>query len=256
MYENIRKPNLLKNIPLLFIRALPSLYYYGKFEPKFTQTGCEQLYLQNLEYLRSALELLNKQMNAELLNEIIKILDQIKTNPQMDVLSIVERFTLQLSDYCNSHVTECRNFYRENKQKLIDLYKDKVTPLKVLVTDVEPDQKLPHLLGDFCYFNIQNAYMNDSDYTDKLSENDFAVLTNIDTNEIHSQIEQIDAFHKPAMIVTGIDKSNADNKSGIRHAMQLIRRGFPVIFKILTPIRLFTSVEKTYFRYHAQPETI
>lgn len=256
MYEDIRKPGLLKNIPLLFIRALPSLYYYGKFGTKFTQSGCEQLYLQNLDYLRSVIELLDKQMSAERLNKIVKVLDQIKTKPQMDVLSNVENFTIQLSNYCNSHVNESHNFYKENKQRLIDLYKDKVIPLKVLVTDVEPDQKLPHLLCDFCYFNIQNAYMNDSDYTDKLSENDFAVLTNIDTNEIHRQIEQIDAFHKPAMIVTGIDKTAADNKSGIRHAMQLIRRGFPVIFKILTPIRLFTSVEKTYFRYHAQPISI
>jgi hypothetical protein len=252
MYESIRKPGLLKNIPLLFIRALPSIYYYGKFGMKYTHTKCKQLYHQNLEYLICAIDLLNKQMHTEHLNEIIKILDQLKTDPHMDVLSQVERFTIQFSDYCNLNVNECRSFYKENKQKLIDLYREKVSPLHILITDVQPDQKLPHLLYNFCYYNIQNEFIKNPDYTDKLSANDFVVLTNIDTNEIHRQIEQVDAFHKPAMIVVGIDDPDSKNKPTIRHAMQLIRRGFPVIFKILTPIRLFTSVEKTFFNYHAQ----
>ncbi len=252
MYENIRKPGLLKNIPLLFIRALPSLYYYGKFGMKFTHTGCKQLYQQNLEYLMCAIELLYKQLHAEHLTEMIKILERMKVTPNMDMLIQVERFTMQFSNYCNSNVTECRNFYKENKQRLIDLYKEKVSPLHILVTDIQPDQKLPHLLCDFCYYNIEHVFVNNPDYTDKLSANDFVVLTNIDTNEIHRQIEQVDAFHKPVLIVVGIADTDSKNKPTIRHAMQLIRRGFPVIFKILTPIRLFTSVEKTFFSYHAQ----
>ena len=169
MYENIRKPGLLKNIPILFIRALPSLYYYSKFGIKFKHDGCRQLFMQNLEYLMCAMELINKQINNEQLDQTINILDQLRTIRHQDIIPTVERFTINLSDYCNKNIQECRNFYKENKQKLIDLYRNKVIPLHILITDIQTDQKLPHLLSDFCYYDIQHAFMDKEDYTDKLS---------------------------------------------------------------------------------------
>ena len=253
MYENIRKPGLLKNIPLLIIRALPSLYYYGKFGNKCNNSGCEQLYLQNLNYLKYALKLMNNQMSVNSLDQTIKILDHLDTNQNQEILSVIEHLTTNLSDYCNVNIQECRNFYKENKQKLIDLYRDTVSPLHVLVTDTQTDQRLPHLLCDVCYYDVQHARINSDDFSTMLGTNDFIILTNLNSSDIHSQIEQINSFQKPAMVVTEIDDSTLQNKIAIRHAMQLIRRGLPVIFKIFTPIRLFTSVEKTFFKYHARP---
>ena len=253
MYENIRKPGLLKNIPLLIIRALPSLYYFGKFGSKYNNAGCEQLFLENLDYLKHALKLMYSQMNTNSLDQTIKILDHMDTSPIQDILPTIERLTTDLSDHCNANIQECRNFYKENKQKLIDLYRENVTPLHVLVTDMQTDQRLPHLLCDVCYYDVQHARIKSDDFSTKLGANDFVILTNLNTSDIHSQIEQIDSFQKPAMVVTGIDDSTSANKTAIRHAMQLIRRGFPVIFKIFTPIRLFTSVEKTFFKYYARP---
>jgi hypothetical protein len=253
MYENIRKPGLLKNIPLIIIRGLPSLYYYGKFGCNYDHEKCEKIFHQNLNYLKAALKVMKDQIEVNKLGQIIDTLDQLNIDNQDEILPAVEHITTDLSDCCSANIQKCRDFYKENKQKLIDLYREQVTPLRVLITDIQADHKILRQLCDFCYYDVQHTSLTSEDYPTMLSKNDFVILTNLDTSSIHYQIEQIDNFQKPAMIVTAIDISDAKNKTAVRHAMQLIRRGFPVIFKILTPIRLFTSIEKTYLKYHAQP---
>jgi len=220
MYENIRKPGLLRSIPLLFIRALPALYYYGKFSGKSDFPRGQKLYQQNLDYLTKAVTLMNKQISSSKLSPVQNLLNDINNISPEKIDDAIEQLTFALSGFCSENPDLCRRFYKENKQQLINLYRESVTPLHILTSDAEPEE--------------------------------FIVLTDLASSEIHREIERINAFHKPAMVVTMSDATTSENRTAIRHAMQLIRTGFPVIFKILTPIRLFTTIEKTFFKYHMQ----
>ena len=252
MYENIRKPGLLRGIPLLFIRALPALYYYGKFSGKSVFPRGQKLYQQNLDYLTKAIALMNIQISGSKLSPVQNLLNDIKNISPEKIDDAIEQLTFALSGFCSENPDFCHRFYKENKQQLINLYRESVTPLHILTSDAEPEEKLPHLLCDFCYYDVTRSSRHAEDYPDLLSENDFIVLTDLASSEIHREIERINAFHKPAMVVTMSDATTSENRTAIRHAMQLIRTGFPVIFKILTPIRLFTTIEKTFFKYHMQ----
>ena len=252
MYENIRKPGLLKDIPLLLIRALPALYYYGRYSINQDFPKGQKLYQENISYLNRVIAMMKGQLPYKKLITLDNILNDLKKIPNDQISPNVEHFTLALSELCSENPERCHNFYKENKQQLINLYRDSVTPLNILTKDILPEEKLCHLLDDFCHYKVTHSSSTQENYPDQLTINDFVVLSSLSSSDIHKEIEQIDAFHKPAIVISTSKQTNPDDKIALRHAMQLIRTGIPVIFKILTPIRLFTSIEKTYFKYHTQ----
>ncbi len=250
MYEEVRRPGMLKSIPLLYIRALPALYYYGKYCQDSDFPRGRILFQQNLDYLIKAIDLLAGHGMQSHVLQLQALVEEVAKSPGHKIGNAVEQLTIALSEFCTEHKETCHTFYQANKKVLIDIYRNSVTPLHVLSGDQEPPTKLPHLLCDYCYYDVTQASSKSENYSDLISENDFIVLTDLASSEIHREIERIDAFHKPAMVVSMSDAKNSESKTTIRHAMQLIRTGFPVIFKILTPIRLFTTVEKTFYKYH------
>ena len=72
MYDDIRKPNLLKNIPLVFIRALPSMYYFSKFSNSNIPDNARNLFQTNVEYLTMALRLLSKEIKDSEFEKLAK----------------------------------------------------------------------------------------------------------------------------------------------------------------------------------------
>jgi hypothetical protein len=252
MYENIRKPALLKDIPLLLIRALPALYYYGRYSINQDFPRGLKLFQQNITYLNKVIAIMKGQLPYKKLITLENILNDLKKISNDQITSTVEDFTLALSELCSENPERCHKFYKENKQHLINLYRESVSPLHILTKDILPEEKLCHLLDDFCHYKVTHFSSTQENYPDQLTLNDFVILSSLSSSNIHREIEQIDAFNKPAMVISTSKKTDADDKIAIRHAIQLIRTGIPVIFKILTPIRLFTSIEKTYFKYHTQ----
>jgi hypothetical protein len=252
MYENIRKPGLLRDIPLLFIRALPALYYHGRYAVNQDFPKGQKLYQQNINYLTRAIALMKGQLPYKKLVVLDNILKNLKEISNDQILKQVEQLTLALSDLCSENSEHCRKFYKENKQQLINLYRDSVSPLRILTKNTLPGEKLCHLLNEFCHYDVTHTSLDQDDFPDQLTANDFVVLCGLSSSDIHKDIDQIDAFHKPALVVSTSQQTDPNDKIALRHAMQLMRTGVPVIFKILTPIRLFTSIEKTYFKYHSQ----
>jgi hypothetical protein len=252
MYENIRKPGLLKNIPLLLIRALPVLYYYGRYSTNQDFPKGQKLFQQNITYLNRVIAMMKGQLPYKKLIALDNILNDLKEVPNDQISPNVEEFTLALSELCSENTDRCHKFYKENKQQLIDLYRNSVSPLHILTKDILPEEKVCHLLDDFCHYKVTHSSGTHVNYPDQLTINDFVLLSSLSASNIHQEIEQIDAFHKPAIVISTAQQTNPDDKIALRHALQLIRMGIPVIFKILTPIRLFTSIEKTYFKYHTQ----
>ncbi len=55
MYEEIRKPRMLQDVPISIIRPLPVLYYTNKFVTGRIRRRVRELYQSNLIYLGDAL---------------------------------------------------------------------------------------------------------------------------------------------------------------------------------------------------------
>ena len=49
MYEDIKKPALLKFIPMQLVRPLPSIYYYGKYENANENSRLKKFHDSNIE---------------------------------------------------------------------------------------------------------------------------------------------------------------------------------------------------------------
>ena len=114
MYENIRMPGLLKNIPLIMIRALPALYYYGRFANECKHAGCKQLFDQNLKFFRSAISLMQNKMGVDTPIPSLTKLNHPHNLPGQEILCAVEDLTTELSEFCTGNLMECREFYRKN----------------------------------------------------------------------------------------------------------------------------------------------
>ncbi len=63
MYEEIRKPRMLQDVPLSLIRPLPVLYYANKFVTSQISVKVRNLYQSNLTYLGDALLLIGQLIN-------------------------------------------------------------------------------------------------------------------------------------------------------------------------------------------------
>ena len=57
MYEEIRKPKLLKDVPTSLIRALPTLYYTNKLSSSEMPGRIQELYDSNVDFLNQALKI-------------------------------------------------------------------------------------------------------------------------------------------------------------------------------------------------------
>jgi hypothetical protein len=250
MYENIRKPALLKPIPLMWLRALPAMYYFGKYIDIDDHPRCRALFSESISYLSTVLTEFKKNQKYENISALIDRLHGISDIPQQDILAGVERFTQELSHICSVHTKQIQTHYKANKQKMIKQYQSSVTPLKVLVCGIPSDHKVHHILDTFCQYNLSFSDVHSRDYATLLAETDIVLLGDTSDTTILSVVDQMHAFNLPAVILLIFKKWESDDYLRSRHARQLIRMGIPVIYKIITPIRLFTTIDKSYMKYH------
>jgi hypothetical protein len=90
------------------------------------------------------------------------------------------------------------------------------------------------------------------DYSSKLIASDFVLFYCISSPEIHKQVNSLTTYHIPGLAMMHFDKDVAFNQEAIRHGAQLAKIGFCVLYKMFTPIRLFTTIDKTYLQYNLQ----
>ncbi|MCK5077802.1 MAG: hypothetical protein KAR38_15575, partial [Calditrichia bacterium] len=114
MYDDIKKPQLLKNIPMVFIRTLPILYYDSRYAKNNIPEKPGQIFHTHLEYFYNALSLLKKNIGKNILNEkneldeILKDVNSYKTLANNNRLAFLEKITVKLSKFFNQHKQELK----------------------------------------------------------------------------------------------------------------------------------------------------
>jgi len=258
MYEDIRKPRLLKNIPMLLIRALPSIYYYCKFAGNRVPERVSRIYHTHLDYLAQAIALFGERTQLGDLPRLSRSVAELKGKPASELSNHLEKLTIELSGVCTTHQKEIHRALQELRPALIDIYRQSAERITVLTVDNnnEPEKvdKLLSTLRNFCYYPAEKTAVSSSDYPQRIVKADFVVFASTYPPEIHSLMEAMQTYRKPVLALAAVEKEAQLDKQSIRHGSQLQRAGFPVLFRIFTPIRLFTSIDKIYMKFHLCPQ--
>ncbi|GAB4366964.1 MAG: hypothetical protein Kow0042_07210 [Calditrichia bacterium] len=253
MYEDIRKPTMLKHVPMVFIRALPVIYYYGKFAKEQIPDKARSLFATHLEYLVTALRMVGEQLKNSDFIQLADGFKQCELKPIPELLGEVETQTLRLSELCTANPNEIQNVVKTLRESILNWYLENVNRLSVLVTDIQSKSaatdKIISQLKNFCYYNVEQTLADSLEYPKKLVDHDFILFTSIDSPKIHELVQSLKAYRKPGLALAQVKKGEEIDNQIIRHGAQLMRNNFQVLFKVFTPIRLFTTVDKIYMHH-------
>lgn len=256
MYEKIRKPKLLKDVPLSLIRPLPVIYYSNYYANQGVPKSVQKLYKTNLHFLSNALEILSDLIQNDEYTQLADNTRELALSPSTDNLNKVEAISIKLGALCSL----CQSDLRENSQKiknqLTTLYPSIVDILKVTVVDnsmgKEDITKVVSILENFCQYKVVVVRPDAPEIITRLIDADLVLFYSIASPDIHNQVRSLETFYKPGLALTKIEGDGSPDKDIIRHGAQLMKTGFCVLFKMFTPLRLFTTIDKTFIAFHLQ----
>jgi hypothetical protein len=256
MYDEIRKPTLLRDIPLLLIRGLSPIYYYCKYANDHAPEAVKNHYINHLSYVASTIQLVGGILKDKNLCELSNSFRQLENLSSGDRLKKLEQLTTKLSAISAKLKSDFEKVVKEKKSELVEVYNQSIDKLKLLLVDNnnEPDRvkKLQGILGNFCLYEVDSVNIRAHHYPEKLINNDFIFFSSTHPSTIHQTVKSLKTYQKPGLAVAYIDRDGVVDRQAIRHGSQLQKAGFPVLFKVFTPIRLFTSVDKLYMKFHLQ----
>ena len=254
MYEEIRKPKLLKDVPTSLIRALPTLYYTNKYAGEKTSDRIEELYNSNVEFLAEGLKITGNLLKNNKFNATSNKVKELKGKPSDTLYNKTQDISSELAELCTATREDLRKNSREIKSQLSSLYPSLVNTINVLLIDnscgEEDISKVSGTLKNLCFYHVDKTEPVSADFSSKLISSDFALFYCISSPEIHKQVNSLTTYHIPGLAMMHIDKDVALSQEAIRHGAQLMKIGFCVLYKMFTPIRLFTTIDKTYLQYN------
>ena len=89
-------------------------------------------------------------------------------------------------------------------------------------------------------------------FSDEILENDFVVFASATPQTIHEDVNMLQTYHKPGLILGNLSQDSKLNQQTIRNGAWLRKSGYNVLFKIFSPLRLFTTIDKINIRYLLQ----
>jgi hypothetical protein len=254
MYEEIRRPKLLKPIPLIIIRSLSSLYYFAKYIQNSAPEKSQRIFSSNIEFLFTLLDILGKEFKQKQFFDLARRINQLINEKNTNLLQNLEKITIDLAGFCDNYQNAIHQAMKVLREQIVNMYKQKVTKIQVVVVDNDNDpagtEKIANILHNFCHYQVEKTKYPSSDYSGKMVNSDFTFITSTHPPQIHELVKSLKTYKKPGLAIAHIEKEGKANEQAIRHGAQLQRGGFPVLFKIFTPIRLFTSIDKIYMKYN------
>lgn len=254
MYEEIKKPRLLKDIPTVFIRSLPVVYYFDKYAQSSIPENIDQLYKSNLDFLTSVMNTTALELEIDSFKDISYSFSLLKQKKPGDNSEQSQKAAEMLAEKCSEYKNEVQNFIRKEKKAINDLYNSSVSKINTLIIKVNDDlfpiDKINSILKSFCYYNVDEAYPDSDNLSEKIINSDILIFSSTYNPEIHNYVKSLNSYKKPGIILVPLTGKTEIDHMSLRHSKQLQKAGYPVIFKSFTPIRLFTSIDKEYLKYN------
>ena len=120
MYDELRKPKLLKHVPMIIIRALPSIYYYSKFANSNDKQTPKMIFCEHINYLKKSLLFISENLAKDLFAEVIRNFENLKDSSLNDRLSTCEESINHMAAVFSENYTGIKPQLTTIKQKLIE----------------------------------------------------------------------------------------------------------------------------------------
>ena len=254
MYEEMRKPKLLKDVPLPLLRALPVIYYANKYAADAIPQIVNNLYQSHLDYLCLVLHTIAEQIYQPAFTELPDRFRLAGSPPAPSNLTAVQQLGTSLAHLCSDHKTDIKTQYQTIRARCSEIFKQKITPIRILLVDNKKDEealkKVMTILRTFCHYRTEYLSPTDQDADMIYTTADFVIFFSTASAYIHDQVRMLKTAGKPGLALVRFDDVKIADQTSIRLGRQLMKSGFPVLFNVFTPIRLFTSIDKTYIRHH------
>ena len=252
MYDEIRKPTLLKDIPMVLIRSLPSIYYFNEYANLSISEKPRRLFETNINFIDKSLKFYAEKLELSKCSEIAESFRNLqKLEPGKFSKQLLEA-TESLSEICTTHKDRFRSISRSEKQNFDKFYNEQVLKLKIILfSSAESNEKIDKIfstLKNYCKYDTDTVSCGSSEISEQIIKSDVIIFTSANSPKIHENIKQAASYKKPAIVLIPLS-GNGEDRLSLRHGKQLQNAGFHVIIKSFTPIRLFTSIDKEYIKY-------
>ena len=157
----INKPNLVKGIPPLIVRALPVPYYFGRYVRCRVPAKAEAIFNSYVSYLSQCLSQMSEIINDERCASLKTKIDQLTQLEPAKVEDEIIDITSQLSAFCTENREKIKDVYESDnglKNSLTELFDKVIKKIKVLLINnsdnAEWVEGLQSKLTNNCYYDV------------------------------------------------------------------------------------------------------
>jgi len=153
-----------------------------------------------------------------------------------------------------NHLDKLKKFIKSEKSKFNEIYNKNIIKLNIALVNTQEDKdilkKISSILKNNCNYNIESTIPNDSKYSDHILNSDFVIIDSTFNPEVHQIITSINSFKKPGIALVPMTGNSEEDRISLRHGNQIKKKGYHVIYKSFTPIRMFTSIDREYLKFN------
>jgi hypothetical protein len=255
----VRKPNIVRGIPMLLVRAFPTLFYYGRYAGQKISDQAKLYFESNIQYL---IESINKMASMLEDKELELVSNQVESLSKIQPAKIEDN-VYQISRNLSAIFSAKKDVVKEQydgengiKDKLIELFRLTAKSPKIAVVDTSNEfewvDKLSSTLTDSCYYDTIKTRPFAETYLDDILQSNFVLFASATPQRIHEDVENLKTYKKPSLILGQLRKDEKLDQQTIRNGSWLRNRGYDVLFKLFSPLRLFTSIDKINIRFLLQ----
>ena len=251
MFEELRKPRFLKDMPVIFIRSLPVIYYTLRTKKKQIPEKMLNLYKLNCQFLFSSVHHL---ANSEKVPQLMSIFDEqfLRDLQKLTItLETFNDFIIMLSQLCSESQSTIIKHMQAHKSWYIDNYTKTVPSLNLLVLcekiDDMSSDKLIKNLKSFCFYHTELKNYDCLKLSKAIVFCDVVILIVGLNSKVHELAEHVEKYLKPQLAIAPIYD---DCQQTMRIGAHLHKSGLTVLYKSFTPLRLFTSIDREYVLYN------
>ena len=258
MYGDIKKPFLLKDIPSVLLRSLPAVYYFSKYFNHATPYKTKTLFKTNAMFLSNALNYLGEKWNADELKHFGDTICKMSVKPYKSLIHGLENEIINFAKFCSTNRKLVKDRFSEVEHRLHSLYQESVTKLQIFLFNPNGDHSIfdqvERNLYDFCDYNVLSSNPAKNHFSNNMLNSDFVIFLSIYDKRILDDIQYIDIYARPGLALGPGNFDQIKYREAEKNSNELAKKGIKVIYKMYSPIRLYTTIDKLYLKYHLKPE--
>jgi hypothetical protein len=257
----MQRPNVIKGIPFLLVRALPTIYYYGRYAGVAVPEDVKLRFCAGVDYLHQAVVKIAKQLSDPEMFIVGENIMALQSMPHEKISQALYQLTFRLSDICMRNKQRVKEIYDGEtglNREIAALYDGKISKLFILVIDNDNAaawcERLAATLVSTCRYKVDLANPAKSSFSGQIIASEFLVFSSATPQTIHDDVNYLSIYQKPGLILAPMKKDSKLDQNTIRNGAWLKKRGFNVLYKNFSPIRLFTTIDKIAIKYLLQKE--